>query len=318
MRTIPFLLTVALASAGGLASAAEALVDPAASNADLTLESTLFTSGNLIGDYDPDTNPDGTQTRPGLFGGSGNNPIPVTVDIDSATELDRGPQGAFEVGVELDELRIDIASLVLDLLDGEPVASALSASALYSTFYTVNPSFIYFGGTPISLPLGDAGELSQIDLVQTAAAQGVLTATGDPDRFDFEIVLPVELSITVRATIDGGEPAEFPLDALPLLLPASGSIDRSEPGQVRIELSVPPQAFSGSVPLNGFPFPPVPLELPTLNTETASVILNLQADSLSYEGSIGLQLQATAPFADSPIQLFEDGFEPLLLRGSKH
>jgi hypothetical protein len=204
---------------------------------------------------------------------------------------------------------MNLSGLALDLLPTAAAPMAVQASATYETFHTINPGFIYPGGTPVSLPLGDAAEISQLSLIQTAPAMIGLLATPDADVFAFEVELAVVLSFVVRISLPGADPVDVPMDALPLLLPLSGTLDRSQPNEVLINLLLQPQDFNGSVPVEGIQLPPVPLELPTLTTDTASVILHLQADSLPFNGSLGLLLRATASNEVPPEVLFGDGFE---------
>ena len=46
-----------------------------------TLNVSIPLTGTLIGNYDAETTPDGTSTLPGLFGGSGNNPIDFSATL---------------------------------------------------------------------------------------------------------------------------------------------------------------------------------------------------------------------------------------------
>ncbi len=54
-------------------------VDSEMSGAFLDTSLSLVMNGTFIGDYDEETNPEGTMTRPGLFGGSGNQPVTTSV-----------------------------------------------------------------------------------------------------------------------------------------------------------------------------------------------------------------------------------------------
>jgi hypothetical protein len=185
----------------------------------------------------------------------------------------------------------------------------VQASATYETFYTINPGFIYPGGTPVSLPLGDAARITSLTLTQSASAVGGLLATSDADVFAFELQLAVELSFVVRISLPDADPVDVPMDSLALLLPFTGTLDRSQPDNLVVNLLLEPESFSGSVPVEGLQLPPVPLDLPTLTADTASVILHLQAESLPFNGSLGLLLRALASSDALPDTLFGDGFE---------
>jgi hypothetical protein len=265
-------------------------VDSANSSASLVGETRLDASGSLIGDFDPVTNPGGTLTRPGFFGGSGNNPIPASASFTVTADLSANPVGSLSLEPNFGTLTIGLDGLALDLLDGTPAATALSASLLFSSFNTTNPGFIYPGGTPFSLPLGDAASITRAELTQTAPTVGILTATADPDVFEFAAVLPVRADLTVRASLPGAEPIENPLDPVPLLVPVSGTLTRLADGAVRLEIVAEPTPIVLSTPLALEPLPPVPLELPTLSSATAGVLLTLTPDQLAADATVGLSL----------------------------
>ncbi len=309
MKRLTLLLACCLVPAATGAQDFSAIVDAAQSSATLALDASMSNSGHLIGDYDPTNNPAGTQTRPGVFGGSGNNPIPVSVEIESTAVHEDVAAGLFELDVQYPALQLTLSGLALDLLLAGSVPMAVEASATYDTFYTINPGFIYPGGTPVSLPLGDAAQITSITVTQSASAVGDLLSTPDADVFAFELQVPVELAFVLRISLPDTDPLDVPMDALPLSLPLSGTLDRSQPDNLVVDLVVEPESFSGSMPVEGLQLPPVPLELPTLTADTASVILHLQADSLPFNGSLGLVLRATASSDGLPDALFENGFE---------
>ena len=55
-------------------------VDPSQSTLDGTFSQTIYMPGALIGDYDEKTYPEGTMTRPWVWGGSGNQPIDCSIE----------------------------------------------------------------------------------------------------------------------------------------------------------------------------------------------------------------------------------------------
>ena len=52
-------------------------IQPSQSSLSLDFETSIANSGNLTGNHDSESNPDGTITIPGLWGGSGNQEIPI-------------------------------------------------------------------------------------------------------------------------------------------------------------------------------------------------------------------------------------------------
>lgn len=277
-----------------------------ASSATLTTSATIETSGVLIGDYDAETNPTGTQTRGGLFGGSGNNPINASVDL----MIDGGgmtqPTGVMQMSIDLETGSASVSGLSMDLLNEDLLGADLNASLMLDTFHTVNPSMIYPGGIEIPLPLGELGSLQIASLVQTDAAVGVVTATGDPSVFDVVIAVPVELSMQVEIGGLGGEPTVTPVGPLPAVLPLTGQITISG-GSLTLTAVLGPLEDSQELPIGPLELPEVPLELPTLGSETAGVLLTLSADNLLIDTLIDISIVAEGSAASCTADWNDDG-----------
>ena len=96
-------------------------------NGELTLSGTLSTyiNGTLIGDWDAESNPEGTQTREGVWGGSGNNPIPLS--LTAAIELGGNTIPTGPLDLEIDDI-LGVASITNLSWDVLP-ESVLSAAA---------------------------------------------------------------------------------------------------------------------------------------------------------------------------------------------
>ena len=73
--------SASIAHANGPQTTYQFSIDPKSSNLSIDLGLSFPLGGTLIGDYDAVSNPEGTRTVPGLFGGSGNNPIPFSAGI---------------------------------------------------------------------------------------------------------------------------------------------------------------------------------------------------------------------------------------------
>jgi hypothetical protein len=265
-------------------------VDPGASSASGSFGLLADTAGTLIGDYDEAANPGGTQTRPGLFGGSGNNPIPVTIAVGSSAGLATTPAGSFTLDADTDALSATIDAFNADLLNGAAVGSSLDLTFLFETFRTVNPSSFYPGGIPLPISL-PAGELTVLTLAQNApAAPGVLVPNPD-GTYTLGAAVPVTLTIS-GAALGGAAIDPGPVD---LLLPLAGVYAPAPDGSASVSLAIDLDAFSQSVDTSALPpLPTIPFELPTLGTETASVLLDLAIGAITLEGVGSVTLIADA------------------------
>jgi hypothetical protein len=296
-----------MVSGSAIAAPFDGAVDSSASSAELTADAELATAGSLIGDYHPDTNPGGTQTRPGLFGGSGNNPIPTTADFDAAADLQTQPAGSLAIEADFDALTIDLDGLVLDILNGSQGGTDLAATLEFSTFNTINPSFIYPGGTPISQSLGEVATISRAEFVQTAPAAGLMVATDDPDVFSFVAVIEGEASLTLSVGLPGSVPTPNDIDAVPFALPSAGTVTRMGDGTIRLTISGSGGADDLNVPVDQTALPPVPLELPTFGSATAGVLLTLTPQSLVFSSAIDVSLVIEATPATCQADWNSDG-----------
>lgn len=224
----------------------------------------ILIDGTLIGDYDAKTNPDGTSTRPGLFGGSGNNPIDcaltVTVGNDGATSVPTG-SATFDLS-DLESSQLVVDSLAIDLLAGGSDTVAGEILLVYETFNTINPFSIYPGGFEIPIPLAGAQVLrSEFDLVEPFTA----VAGGEGGEVTFDTLLPVIWTVE----FDAGTGVQ--VQEIPALLPFSGEIT-GEPGARALRFGGA-ASNAGSEPLE-IPVPAVPLPLPTIPPGgTANLIL---------------------------------------------
>jgi len=252
---------------------------------------TLTTAGSLIGDYDAQTNPEGTQTRPGFFGGSGNNPIPVSADFVSQTGGVIGPTGSLVLTLDLDAATADIEGLTLDLLGGQALAAEIALTLLYDSFHTVNPSFIYPGGVPITLPLGQIGSVVAATLEQTDTGFGVLTPTGEADVYEFAAAVPASASFEVNIAPAGSDPAVQQIGPLAVVVALGGQITLIDDDHLLLSIAVGPLTDEQTVPIDpAAELPAVPLELPTLGTETAGVVMTLSADSVHMQTLVELSV----------------------------
>ena len=288
------LAVLAAVSGGVFAQTFGGTIDPAQSSSMLILGASLETDGMLIGDFDAVDNPGGTQTRPGFFGGSGNNPIPVSADFGVDSSLASMVTGGVVIDADFGTLTIDLQGFSVDLLAGGSAGTDLSVTLLYETFRTVSPTFLYPGGIPITIPLGQPASLSRAILTQTGSGQGTLTPTADPDVFDFAFVLPAQADLTLAIGLPGAEPTPTDLDAVPLALPLTGTIARQSDGSLVVAIAAAADTEPVTVPLDLGDLPAFPLELPTLGGETAGVVLTLTPSVVTLESSLAITLVINA------------------------
>ena len=285
-------------------------LDTNASIATIDAGTAIDASGVLIGDYDPETNPAGTQTRAGLFGGSGNQPINTITVLQSVTSLDAMPAGSMSVSLDTVGGVGSIDGFSIDLLNGSNASTDLSVTIGFDSFHTVNPSFLYLGGVPITLPLGEVGQISNATLTQNAPAIITLTATDQPgvfDKFDIAGVIPAALDITVSLMLPGGKPTQIPIEQLPVLVPIAGQIELLGDGSLHMTLSAIPEPIMQEIPIEGVDLPVIPFELPTLGSNTAGVLFTLSPQSIAIDASITIAIHGNGSPASCAADLSGDG-----------
>lgn len=287
MRSALALAAAAIATPA-LAQPFACTVDSAASLIDASVGVGLTSSGTLIGDFDPVTNPGGTQTRPGLFGGSGNNPIPLNLTGTASSSFMLSPAGSFGLDLDTSGLAFEVSGLAADLLNGQTVAATLSATISFSSFNTINPTFIYPGGTPITVPLDDAN-INVLSLSQSGPMTlGVLVPV-DADTFTLAGTLPATLTF-------GGDFLGQPIPPSPvdLPLPITGMVDINGDGTITATLELDLDGTPQSIDVSALPpIENVPFGLPTFGTATANVLLTLNISALDVTAGGSVTLVAT-------------------------
>jgi hypothetical protein len=288
VRTALFLAALA---APALAQNYAFQIDPASSTTHLTSTLTLEMPGTLIGNWDATNNPTGTRTLPGLFGGSGNQPVPMTLTPTLDSDLQGSPAGIFSASVDFNALTIDVSELDLDPLGGIPGQSNLTVDFLFSTFRTFQPDSVFFGGIPLPIPLGQV-TVSDVRFVQNGASTGGVLSMIGPGFYDVSVVVPVDLSFTVDLL---GQVTQ--VGPLPIALPFVGTFAKTPNGAV-VLLGVDssanqttPDPFPGTG-LTDFPFD-VPTILPPGGT--AHLLLNATIAELAVQYATQLNIVAQGP-----------------------
>jgi hypothetical protein len=155
--------------------------------------------GSFVGNWDATTNPTGTRTLPGLFGGTSttNTPIPYSGVIDAGIDADKVPSGGFRVRIPTDGTVATIEGLEFDLLGGEQMDLLVTVDLVFQTFRTRQPTSTYIGfdGLP-PIPIA-SGQVSQLRVTQMGEApamtvetpMGTVFMSGVPVEFVFQVTL---------------------------------------------------------------------------------------------------------------------------------
>lgn len=253
--------------------------------------------GTLIGNYDEKTNPEGTRTVPGIFGGSGNNPIGYSAAFGLSGSNASAPSGNFSFEVESGGLIGVMSGFELDVLGSSSDSLDATLYLLYETFRTFSPTSLFPGGVEIPIPLGEI-ELTSLTMTQSLDAV-IAIIPGDGDGVStIAGVLPVEVSFQVAVL--GQEIGGIPL---PMLLPVAGSFVENDNGaQIVIEAAFD---YDEALPSTGIPFENIPIEMPTLLPpgSFASLLMSGADSEGSTAGSWNIVIVAdadSASCADDP------------------
>lgn len=293
LHALPLALFPTLVAAPGAAQQFLLEIDAKASSIAFGADFDAELPSSVIGNYDAKTNPGGTRTLPGLSGGSGNVAIPMQIGLGGSSDFVSMPQGRFELAIDEPGLAFEIHALELDLLGGVPATAESTISALFNTFRTFQPDSIYFGGTPIELPLGE-GSLVEARLAQIGTGVGGSLVPGAPGTYSFQAVVPALLTMAVESM-----GTTVPLGAVPIALPISGHVTLrggSASAGFAFELF-----FDQTIPdpLPGFAIEDQPLDLPTILPpgQTAHLLLDATIASISLQvvGGGGIEALEVAP-----------------------
>lgn len=253
LLAVPAFLACAVASAQSF----DCAVNSQASSLVQTTTITAPFAGTLIGNYDATTNPTGTQTRPGFFGGSGNQPIPYTASFVLDGELTSNPLGSFVADIDEEVLQVAISNLSVDLLGASIGTLPATININYQTFRTFTPNSVFPGGVTIPVPIGDA-TISELQAFQSGdAAIGVLTPVKG-GGYTFAAAVPVDLVLS--AEVMGAPVAQKSI--IPGVLPITGNVQIT-PAGLAFSFSIS-GSDSQTQPVTDGAFTNQPLALPTV------------------------------------------------------
>ncbi len=189
-------------------------IDPQASGMNASMSLDIDTAGTLIGAWDPDTNPDSTRTKPGLFGSFGstdNEPVDVALGFGLDGAIDTSTTGSMLLNVDLSTNVVTMEGFAADLLANGPVSIPATLSFASESFRTRNPDSAYIG-VPFDIPIGDLSVTSLIITQTSTLAVGALTETS-PNHYDMTLAAQGELtgSIEFLGQVIDIAPTPFPI-----------------------------------------------------------------------------------------------------------
>jgi hypothetical protein len=256
------------------------------------------TQGTLVGNYNPDTNPNGTRTKPGLFGpfGSTEN-VPVEVRIGAAIggNINRQAGGVFRATVDGGTNTITFENLSLNFLANGPAVLPVTITLAGQSFRTRNPDSIYvLPPQGVTFPIGTVN-LSQFTVVQTGVGAGVLTPAG-ADTYDFTAAVAVDL--TLAADLLGNPFAQ----TVPFVLPLQGQVVVL--GDTALITSLQQLNFSQTFNPN-LDLPPFEFSLPTILPpgQIANFIFDLTLEEIGVTVDLDLNLRAEGTLVPEPASL---------------
>lgn len=298
MQILPLLFASFTASAA-LATSFDFQLLPT-STAQQSLTVTYPLAGTFKGNYVAATNPTGTQTIPGLFGGSGNNAIAYTASTRMGDTIDSNPAGSFSLSLGSGN-EITITGFSADLINGTPGAVSVDITIAYPSFHTLAPSSIYPSVGAITLPIA-TGAVKVATVQQSGPAVGMSIETA-PDTYTVTVPIPVTVLVSGSA---GGQP--FGGDPTPAVIAFTGTL------VVTGSTASFTATSSTSEPIGPLPPPPPlvdqPFELPTVFP--AGGVANLLISGTFSEGNgtstLTLTLNAAGTLAAIPGDINGDGF----------
>ncbi len=255
------------------------------------------TSGTLIGNYDPDANPTGTRTKPGLFGPFGpteNLPVNISIGAQVGGTLNRQASGTFQATFDTSLNTIAFSGLSVNFLANGPAVLPATVTLSGQAFRTRNPDSVYPLVAPITLPIGSL-TLSQFAVSQSGVGGGVLTPQGG-STYSFTAVVPVNLSVAIDMF---GTPFAT---TLPFALPLQGMVSLT--GATAVIDSLQTVNFAQTFNPN-FDIPPFELGLPTVLPPgyTANLIFDLVLDEIGFNSDLEINLHAEGTLVPEPASL---------------
>lgn len=292
---------ISLCIAAGYACAAplayQFQIDEPSSGISATVTNRIVTSGTLIGDYNADTNPNGTRTKPGLFGSFGateNLAVNVAVTGQLSGSTSSRTSGSFGMIFDAEAGTASINGLVADYLASGRLRLPATVALNYESFRTRNPSSTYPGGIPVTLPFGEA-EISALTVTQVGPGSLGTLALVSGNVYEFTVA-PI---VSLMASFDffGNT---FDIPGSPAALVISGTVTLNADGTAALT-SVQPINFENGQDVNQ-PLPQQAFALPTVLPpgSTANVLMDLTLSRIESSLSGTSTLNANGMLIPAP------------------
>lgn len=289
LALVPALATLAL----GASAAANSAVYNCALNAQTStfVQSTDITapfSGTFKGNYDPASNPTGTQTRPGFFGGSGNQPITYTASFALNGDINSHPTGTLVAAIDEEVLQLAVSGLNFNLLGGTAATLPATININYQTFRTFSPNSLFPGGVTIPVPLGDAN-ITKLQAVQSGGPVVGALVPRKGGGYTFTAAVPVDLILS--ADVIGTPVADN--SVIPGVLPITGTVTVTPTG-LQFALTAAATDTQTQPVTNGV-FTDQPLALPTVIPagSTANLLISGTVTSITTATTLNTTLNGT-------------------------
>jgi hypothetical protein len=289
-------LLAGLALAHGASAAAQrwACTVAPTSSFQQTTQIQLPLAGTWIGNYDATTNPTGTQTRPGFFGGSGNVAIPFSATVKPTAEIPAtNPTGGFELSLDASTGVVQVFGYSVNSLGAQQGTVTTRMAVTYQTFRSFAPNSTFIGLTNVEIPF-DSGALTRADALQSGPAIGAGTLNPD-GTWSFVVSVPVNV------TVEGTALAAPFASTTPALVAMTGTIAITKTG-----ITVTSQgSVNESVPV---PAPPPlvnqPFDLPTVLP--AGSVARLLMNGTFSDGTTTTTASSTIVALGTPVARFGD------------
>lgn len=225
----PYVLVLVLAAASATRADVYDFVQQSSSGVSIgTTSINATTSGTLIGDWDPTTNPGGTRTKPGVFGTFGtteNVAVPLTLAPHVSGSPNVPTEGIFQLDIDFGSSSLVMSGYASAMSSVNPPTGSLALSADFGTpqgFRTRAPDSTYIPGT-FNVPFGSA-TITGFQLDQNVATSlGTLTPQGG-GVYDFSVATTADL--TFKVLVLGNEQIAGPI-SVPLVLTGTLTITGS-------------------------------------------------------------------------------------------